>query len=107
MSHPKNRVKLTGDTHPPELDDVIVLAAQDDADIPMQRPPEATARKLAPARLEEFTASCKSRWLDRLPYADQARGYATQARSRVGEQPLAALGIALALGLVVGKLMRR
>jgi hypothetical protein len=107
MPHPKNRVKLSGDNHPPEFDDVTVLAAQDDADIPMQPPHEATARQLAPAAPEESTAPGKSRWLERLPYADQARGYATQARSRVGRQPLAALGIALALGLVVGKLMRR
>lgn len=103
MPNHKNHLKLTGDTHPPELGDIALADELDEA-----QPVTAIARVAEePAQPREASAAGKSRWLDRVPFRGQASGYASQARNRVSEQPLAALGIAVALGFVIGKLIRR
>ncbi|HEY8360383.1 MAG TPA: hypothetical protein VIL30_23250 [Ramlibacter sp.] len=117
MSNHKNHLKLTGDTHPPELDDIAVAQAPADdiGGIRFERTADAsTATAEAPQQSRDSGPSGKSSWLDGLPFADTARGYASragdyagQAREQVAQQPLKALAIAAAVGFVFAKLARR
>lgn len=124
MPNPNDNLKLTGDSRPHHDDDLVMLDEDRSAAAAMfaqsAQSAQDTASMTRPSLkpVGEFTSTGQSRWLDRVPYSDRARGYATeardrargyatQARDRVGDQPLAALGVAVALGFIFGKLMRR
>jgi hypothetical protein len=90
MPSPKNRLKLTGDTHPPELEsdaggDGDVLAFE-------PAPEEPTADDAAPAAEPR----------EQLPGPSSA--YLDRAREQVRARPVAALAGAFVLGLLVARL---
>jgi hypothetical protein len=91
MPSPKNRLKLTGDTHPPELEsdaggDGDVLAFE-------PAPEEATAD-------DDAAPGADPR--EQLPGPSSA--YLDRAREQVRARPVAALAGAFVLGLMVARL---
>jgi hypothetical protein len=99
MPHPKNHMKLTGDTHPPELD-----FDSADADNKLDAPaPEddAEARVYADG------------WVPRqaTPTNDEARAAWASTVTTSGFQPAAvpwkAIGLSVAVLWLMGKLLRR
>ena len=87
MPHRRNVIKLTGDTHPPEVADDLY---EDDFDEELRsgyeaRPVMASGRE-APSAMQAVSE---------------------QARDEVRRQPLLAMGLALAAGFVLMKLLRR
>ncbi|MDB5900076.1 MAG: hypothetical protein JWP41_3678 [Ramlibacter sp.] len=102
MPHPKNRLKLTGDTHPPELEYDLAPDSDDtDADTTVA---SAVARRSrlddAALRMEDSQPAAEAFWLDEPALATGARHF---ARTR----PLASAGIALVVGYTLLKVLRR
>ena len=87
MPHPKNRLKLTGDTHLPDVDDDL-LDADDEA-------------YESPADTQSFT-----RRFDDRPGFDLASN-ATMRRPAPTTIPYRAIFLTLATVYVLGKLLRR
>jgi hypothetical protein len=95
MPHPKNMQKLSGDVHPPELDeragtelDDIAMDARADVDADTFRP-----RANTPSTMSRFRTS-------------SLQGYGDAARDQVRAKPMQALGAAFALGFVLAAVFR-
>ena len=103
MPHPKNLTKLTGDTHPPELDgpetDIEDVSMDARADANADSPSFSTS-STAPA------LSFRGELGDFRDFGGSLRGYADAARDQVRAKPYAALGGAFALGFVLARLFR-
>jgi hypothetical protein len=92
MPSPKNRLKLTGDTHPPELESDAGGDGDGDVLAFEPAPEEAMADDAAPgAEPREQLPGPSSAYLDR-------------AREQVRARPIAALAGAFILGLLVARL---
>ena len=101
MPHPKNHMKLTGDTHPPEVEYDLDLDADDPATADYSSAPQPTlADTRAPMRSGmQPTASQPS-------FDAGTQRYFDAAREQVIARPYAALGAAFAVGFVLAKLFR-
>ena len=86
MPHRRNFIKLTGDTHPPEVAEDLYLDDFDD---------EPGSGRQAQPRSVSYEA----------PSALQA--VSEQARDEVRRQPLLAMAVAIAAGFLLMKLLRR
>ena len=86
MPHHRNIYKLTGDTHPPEVEDDLYMDDDEDESGMMGSLREPTLR-MQPASAVEAISE--------------------QARDEVRRQPLVAMALAVAAGFVVMKLLRR
>lgn len=103
MPHPKNRLKLTGDTHLPDVGDLLAQSEADDLD-PDMAGGEAEPRVYA----DGWTPSSRQA----LP--EESQGLAEpllaaerKVERRVASTPWLAMGAALAFGFVVAKMLRR
>jgi hypothetical protein len=93
MPHHKNHMKLTGDTHPPEVEDLVedtrIVAAEDDGQA------RVYADGYVPrAELEQSDASL-------------AAGAVDELGRKTARSPWMMLGMTLAAGFVLAKLLRR
>lgn len=103
MPHPKNRIKLTGDTHPPELDDILVL--EDEPATGETATARETAAPRAPARLGRSLLAGEPA-PPAIGKLSERMQFGASAQQRVVAQPLAALGMAFAVGWIFGKLFK-
>jgi hypothetical protein len=102
MPNPHNRLKLTGDTHLPDLDDMDTSADIDD--IAMDARAEPMAETFSPSsHVADATAQMES-MLGNMGHS--ISGYADAARDQVRSKPMATLGAAFALGFVLSRLFR-
>ncbi|MEJ8839543.1 hypothetical protein [Ramlibacter sp. AN1133] len=102
--HPKNRLKLTGDTHLPDVGGLL-----DDAD----------ERELTAAEIDAQPRVYADGWVpseqDAMPEAQQERhslpeplmALERKAQRRMASTPWLALGAALGFGFLVAKMLRR
>ena len=101
MPHPKNRMKLTGDTHPPEVEWDLDKIGTDEFSVPPDTEPgrrgarRAAMRSIRPAEAPTIHAP-------RRFHLDTVE----QAREQVRAKPLTILGYAFAAGFLIGKLFR-
>lgn len=101
MPHPKNRLKLTGDTHPPEVEFDLDLDLEDRETADFSSAPQPT--------LDEGGTPVRSRM--QAPSAQPSFEAGTQryfdaAREQVRAKPYASLGAAFAVGFLLAKLFR-
>ena len=94
MPHPRKHMKLTGDTHPPEVEDDRGLEQEESA------PPVAARLAEAAEHLEQRAMAGAVR------LADTGEGYLEQARAQVRARPLTALVAACAAGFAVAVVTR-
>jgi hypothetical protein len=111
MPHPKNHMKLTGDTHPPELE--YEQAVEDDAfdddaavatSVGAASPPPEGIRFDRPAA---GPVGKPAGPLDEAAPAWSESAALASAREFTRTRPLAALGITLVAGYALLKLLRR
>jgi hypothetical protein len=88
MPNPRNRLKLTGDTHLPDVGD----DGTDDGDVLAFEPAQADERD-SPMR-EAMPSPA---------YGGSAGGYLEMARTQVRQRPVAALAGAFVLGLLLAR----
>ena len=94
MPHQRKHMKLTGDTHPPEVED-------DPGREEEESPPPAAARLLAAAEPLEQRAVARA-----VRLAGSGEGYLAQARAQVRSRPLAAAVAAFMAGFAVAVVTR-
>ena len=99
MPHPKNMQKLSGDVHPPELEDETAAAAELD-DITMEARAEPDAETFRP---NANTPAPAPRFSGR---RGSLQAYGDSAREQVRTQPMKSLGAAFALGFVLAAVFR-
>ena len=98
MPHPRKHMKLTGDTHPPEVEDDFGPQEQG----PAQAVPTATA---APGG--EDIAAVETRAGGRaMRLAEAGEGYLASAREQVRSRPLTAAFAAFAAGFALAVVTR-
>lgn len=106
MPGPKNMTKLTGDTHPPELEDGPQASYEDVAmDARADANAEAGGASFATSSTEP-ALSLRGHFGDFRDFGGSLRGYADVARERVRTKPYAALGGAFVFGFLVARLFR-
>lgn len=103
MPHPKNHLKLTGDTHPPEV--------EFDLDLDLEDEDTADSSSAPQPAMEQGSAPRRSRMEARPQQPSFAQGGATEryfeaAREQVRAKPYASLGAAFAVGFLLAKLFR-
>jgi hypothetical protein len=101
MPHPKNRLKLTGDTHLPDVPDM--LDDLDEAD-PDAAPLDAGARVYADGWVAP-PPDAASEEMHHLP--EPVMQAERQLRRQVGSTPWLAVGAALGVGFLVARMLRR
>jgi hypothetical protein len=108
MPHPKNHVKLTGDTHPPEVEfDLDTRLGDDDLDVDlggassMLRTDDGMGAGAAAMR-----QPVQQRMQQQMQLGASADRYFDAAREQVRAKPYATLGAAFALGFVLARLFR-
>lgn len=98
MPHPRKHMKLTGDTHPPEVEDDLGTQEQAaDAAAP------AAAAAAPDARDAQALASSEERYLW---VSMPARQYVDAARAQVRDRPLTVAAAAFFAGFAVAVLTR-
>lgn len=103
MPHPKNSTKLTGDTHPPDLDGSDT--GTEIEDIAMDARADADAGSYGTSSTAPALAF-RGDFGDFRDFGGSLRGYADAAREQVRAKPYAAIGSAFALGFVLARLFR-
>jgi hypothetical protein len=105
MPHPKNRMKLTGDTHLPDVrdygdyDDVDVLA------LDVGSEPRVYADGYVPASLDESMAARES--IAPQEHEGALAAVEHKAEKVTAKSPWLAAGAALAVGWLVARMLRR
>lgn len=96
MPHPRKHLKLTGDTHPPELD----YGFDDEVDEEEDREGDEPAPRLQPPRAGAI------RRIRRAPAGATLQHPAARPQQRAGSRPWLILGAAAALGFVLYRALR-
>jgi len=102
MPHPKNRLKLTGDTHLPDVGDLLAQADELERDVVET---QAQTRVYADGWLPPEQAAAMPEEQPMLP--EPLLAAERTVERRVVSTPWLAAGAALAFGFVVAKLLRR
>jgi hypothetical protein len=102
MPNPNNRLKLTGDTHLHDIDDMDFDTDIDD--VAMDARAEPMAQTFSPSSHATAPSGQMQSTLGGM--GDSVQGYAQAAREQVRNKPMATLGGAFALGFVLAKLFR-
>lgn len=100
MPHPKNRLKLTGDTHAPEVAYEDLREADDDTEDAGWQASAETAPPVGRPGLQVAVASQQPQ------RSGASRAYLGDAMDQVRARPLACVGWAFALGFVLSRLTR-
>ena len=100
MPHPRKNLKLTGDTHPPEVEDDL---GEEDAEQALQPAPAVAASAAAPEPAPRREAAART---TALRLSAPVERYLDAARAQVRERPFAALASAFAAGLVLAVFTR-
>ncbi|GAB3763743.1 hypothetical protein GCM10028796_17800 [Ramlibacter monticola] len=101
MPHPKNRLKLTGDTHLPDIGDLLERADADEpAVLEFDAEPRVYADGWAPSGAEALPAEEQA-----LP--EPVTQVERAVEKRMAATPWLAVGGALAFGFLVAKMLRR
>lgn len=104
MPHPKNHLKLTGDTHPPEVEfDLDTRLDDEDLDADLGG---ASSMLRADSGMGGRTAAMQPPAQQQMQLGASADRYFDAAREQVRSKPYATLGAAFALGFVLAKLFR-
>lgn len=109
MPNPNNRLKLTGDTHLPDVNDIEgrdddltqLDVVTDIDDVAMAARAEPMAGRISPS--SHRTAAMP---FDMGEIGNSISDYTESAREQVRNKPFATLGGAFALGFVLAKLFR-